>query len=113
MIFYCPMLKLLFRKTSRRYFFFTYWYEDTWNWSKANLFNGSTGLAGSNISIITKEEIAKSKHKTIGDDAAKEALKKAKEWQKKKAEAGLAAILWPKEFGGYGGTPIEQVIYQQ
>ena len=41
------------------------------------------------------------------------ALKKAKEWQKKKAEAGLAAILWPKEFGGYGGTPIEQVIYQQ
>ena len=48
-----------------------------------------------------------------GEDAAKEALKKAKEWQKKKAEAGLAAILWPKEFGGYGGTPIEQVIYQQ
>ena len=48
-----------------------------------------------------------------GDGAAKEALLKAKAWQKNKANAGLAAILWPKEFGGYGGTPIEQVIYQQ
>ena len=36
-----------------------------------------------------------------------------KEWQRKKADAGFAAILWPKEFGGYGGTPIEQVIYAQ
>ena len=42
-----------------------------------------------------------------------EALAKAKDWQAKKAKAGMAAILWPKEFGGYGGTPIEQVIYQQ
>ena len=48
-----------------------------------------------------------------GAEAAKIALNNAKEWQKKKAEAGFAAILWPKEFGGYGGTPIEQVIYQQ
>ena len=31
-----------------------------------------------------------------GEDAAKEALKKAKEWQKKKAEAGLAAIFMAK-----------------
>ena len=48
-----------------------------------------------------------------GKEAADEALERAKEWQKKKAEAGFAAILWPKEFGGYGGTPIQQVIYSQ
>ena len=48
-----------------------------------------------------------------GEKAAHDALMKAKEWQKKKAEAGLAAIMWPKDFGGYGGSPIEQVIYQQ
>ena len=29
-------------------------------------------------------------------------LKRAKTWQAKKAEAGYAAITWPKEFGGFG-----------
>ena len=38
-----------------------------------------------------------------GESAAEESLKKAKEFQIKKSEAGFAAILWPKEFGGYGG----------
>ena len=40
-------------------------------------------------------------------------LKAAKEWQAKKAAAGYARITWPKEYGGQGGTPIQQVIYQQ
>ena len=38
-----------------------------------------------------------------GESAAEESLTKAKEFQIKKSEAGFAAILWPKEFGGYGG----------
>ncbi|MBI1239114.1 MAG: acyl-CoA dehydrogenase [Alphaproteobacteria bacterium] len=42
-----------------------------------------------------------------------EALKKAKAWQAKKAEARYARITWPKEWGGLGGTPIQQVIYSQ
>jgi acyl-CoA dehydrogenase len=37
----------------------------------------------------------------------------ARAWQAKKAEAGLGAILIPKTYGGRGGTPIEQVIYEQ
>src|ERR1700704_603870 len=40
-------------------------------------------------------------------------LKKAKEWQAKKAAAGYARMTWPKEFGGRGASPILQVIYQQ
>ena len=40
-------------------------------------------------------------------------LKKAKEWRAKKAAAGYARITWPKEYGGRGGSPILQVIYQQ
>jgi acyl-CoA dehydrogenase len=48
-----------------------------------------------------------------GKEAQVKALDAAKIWQAKKAEAGFAGILWPKEFGGLGGTPIEQVIYQQ
>ncbi|MGE0657936.1 MAG: acyl-CoA dehydrogenase family protein [Reyranellaceae bacterium] len=42
-----------------------------------------------------------------------DALPRAREWQAKKARAGYARITWPKEYGGMGGTPIQQVIYSQ
>jgi alkylation response protein AidB-like acyl-CoA dehydrogenase len=42
-----------------------------------------------------------------------ESLARAKEWQAKKADAGFAAITWPRKWGGRGGSPIEQVIYNQ
>ena len=34
-------------------------------------------------------------------------------WQRKLAEGGLAGVTWPKEYGGQGLGPIEQVITQQ
>src|SRR5260221_10708092 len=34
-----------------------------------------------------------------------ELLKKAKEWQDKKATAGYARITWPTEYGGPGRAP--------
>ena len=34
-------------------------------------------------------------------------------WQGKLAEAGLAGVTWPKDFGGQGLGPIEQVIVGQ
>ena len=40
-------------------------------------------------------------------------IKRAKEWQKIKAEGGFAQITWPKEIGGRGGTPMQQVIWNQ
>ncbi len=40
-------------------------------------------------------------------------LREALEWQTKKYEAGFAGITWPKEWGGQGGTAIQQVIYDQ
>ncbi|WP_084419293.1 acyl-CoA dehydrogenase family protein [Henriciella litoralis] len=40
-------------------------------------------------------------------------LKRAKEWQKTKAEGGFAQITWPKEWGGRGGTSMQQVIWNQ
>ena len=49
----------------------------------------------------------------IPDANMAESLARAKEWQAKKADAGFAAITWPKQFGGRGGSPIEQVIYNQ
>ncbi|MFZ5719033.1 MAG: acyl-CoA dehydrogenase family protein [Pseudomonadota bacterium] len=35
----------------------------------------------------------------------------SKAWQAKKAAAGYAQITWPKEWGGPGGTPVQQVIF--
>jgi alkylation response protein AidB-like acyl-CoA dehydrogenase len=40
-------------------------------------------------------------------------LRRAKEWQARKAEAGFAAITWPTQWGGRSGTAMEQVIYNQ
>ncbi len=45
------------------------------------------------------------------EDAA--AVARAKQWQKVKAAAGYAAIPWPREFGGLGGTAMQAVIYNQ
>ena len=42
-----------------------------------------------------------------------EGLRRAKEFQRQKAEAGLAALTWPKEYGGRAQSPIMQVIYNQ
>src|SRR5260370_39788949 len=42
-----------------------------------------------------------------------EGVRAAKQWQAKKADAGFAGITWPQQWGGRGGTPVQQVIYNQ
>ncbi len=42
-----------------------------------------------------------------------EILAARRAWQGKLAEGGLAGVTWPKEFGGQGLGPIEQVICSQ
>lgn len=42
-----------------------------------------------------------------------EEVPRAKDWQAKKADAGYAAITWPEEVGGRGGTPMQRVIFEQ
>ena len=49
----------------------------------------------------------------MADANMAEGLAHAKEWQAKKADAGFAAITWPKQWGGRGGSPIDQVVYNQ
>jgi len=39
--------------------------------------------------------------------------KRRLEWHKKMHAAGWVGISWPKEYGGRGATPIQQLIYQQ
>ncbi|MBV9913727.1 MAG: acyl-CoA dehydrogenase family protein [Sinobacteraceae bacterium] len=49
----------------------------------------------------------------LGERGGGEWFRQQRAWQAKKAEAGYAKITWPKEFGGLGGTPIQQVIFNQ
>jgi len=42
-----------------------------------------------------------------------DAMERAKDWQRKKAENGFAKISWPPELGGRNGTPMQQVIWNQ
>jgi len=42
-----------------------------------------------------------------------EIIKARRAWQGKLAEGGLAGVTWPKEYGGQGLGPIEQVISNQ
>ena len=43
----------------------------------------------------------------------REGLERAKDFQRKRAEAGLAGLAWPREYGGRGAPPIFQVILAQ
>jgi len=45
--------------------------------------------------------------------ATRVGVTESKAWQKIKAAAGYAAITWPKEYGGMGGTGMQNVIYGQ
>ena len=36
-----------------------------------------------------------------------------REWQRKLAEGGLAAVVWPAEYGGQGLGPLHQVVVNQ
>ena len=40
-------------------------------------------------------------------------IKRTREWQGRLYDGGWAGITWPKEVGGRGGRPIEQVIFNQ
>jgi alkylation response protein AidB-like acyl-CoA dehydrogenase len=46
-------------------------------------------------------------------DLGSDAVAHCKAWQAKKADAGFAAITWPKQYGGREASPILQVIYHQ
>lgn len=40
-------------------------------------------------------------------------IRAAKAWQARKFDAGWACITWPKEYGGQGGTTMQNVIFNQ
>ena len=47
------------------------------------------------------------------EDEDAEGMQAARDWQRRKAEAGYACITWPKEWGGGGGASWQSVIFGQ
>lgn len=40
-------------------------------------------------------------------------IERCRQWQRSKAEAGYAHLVWPKEYGGRGGTWMQAAIFDQ
>ena len=57
-----------------------------------------------------KSSIKKKKEEKFAEAAY---LDEAREWQKKKFDAGWAMLHWPKEYGGLAANPIERIIWGQ
>ncbi len=53
------------------------------------------------------------KHGFPLDTSKPDYMPRAKVWQAEKAAAGYACITWPKDWGGQGGTPVQNVIYAE
>src|SRR5213080_2436962 len=53
---------------------------------------------------------AASNQQTVDSATQVEALRR---WQHKLADAGYAAIAWPKEYGGRGASVMEQVVFAE
>lgn len=52
--------------------------------------------------------------KAVADDGeGGGSMAASKAWQAKKAAAGYACITWPEAWGGQGGNPVQQVIFNQ
>ena len=77
-------------------------------------FNDSPEEAAYRAEVKAWLEANAPKTRVGGDDlegGTKDTMAASKAWQAKKAAAGYAQITWPKEWGGPGGTPIQQVIF--
>ena len=48
-----------------------------------------------------------------GRKSAEQRLQAARAWQAVKADAGFARVSWPREWGGGGGTAIQQAIFSE
>src|SRR5689334_586647 len=53
--------------------------------------------------------------KTLADFEAQEAawIRRSKAWQRELHEGGWAGITWPREFGGRGGSSLQEVIFAE
>jgi hypothetical protein len=62
------------------------------------------------LSANLTDELIAARRPTGRDDAAFEMLRA---WNRTMADAGWAAVSWPREYGGRGATVLEQLVYTE
>ena len=62
------------------------------------------------LSAHLTQAVIESNDRRGADDAAFETLRT---WNATIADAGWAAVSWPREYGGRGASPIEQLVYAE
>jgi alkylation response protein AidB-like acyl-CoA dehydrogenase len=70
-------------------------------WLEAHAPRDAAGMSDENSMTITSHE------------AELRYNERCRDWQKVKYDHGWAGITWPKEYGGRGGTPIQDGIFRQ
>lgn len=50
---------------------------------------------------------------SVGDDVDADYLAAQRHWQKRLAQAGLAGIAWPTQYGGQGASAMQQLIFHE
>ncbi|MGZ8748518.1 MAG: acyl-CoA dehydrogenase family protein, partial [Mycobacterium sp.] len=49
----------------------------------------------------------------LSTDPDADEIAELRRWQKQAAEAGYAGVTWPKEYGGRGASPMQQLIFHE
>jgi alkylation response protein AidB-like acyl-CoA dehydrogenase len=62
------------------------------------------------LSANLTDELVAARRPAGRDDAGFELLRN---WDRTRAEAGWAAVSWPREYGGRGATVLEQLVYTE
>ena len=62
------------------------------------------------LSANLTDELVAARRPAGRDDAAFEMLRA---WSRTMADAGWAAVSWPREYGGRGATVLEQLVYTE
>ena len=62
---------------------------------------------------VLKDPKKSERYGMFSENESKEMVKQAQTWQAKKYDAGWACITWPKQYGGRGGTVMENIIFSQ
>lgn len=62
---------------------------------------------------VLKDPKKAERYGMFSENESKEMVKQAQDWQAKKYDAGWACITWPKQYGGRGGTVMENIIFSQ
>ena len=77
-------------------------------------FNDTPEEAAYRVQVRTwLEANAPKQHVSADPEGGGDSMAASKAWQAKKAAAGYACITWPREWGGQGGNPLQNVIFGQ